>query len=77
MNIINIIDKGGLVNGQRRPFSARLKSDAKVKHLYKRRGRKTTGVITDQAVMPSNISDPLRLVCCLYPETVDTHSEAA
>jgi hypothetical protein len=43
-------------------FVTRLKSNAKIKYLHKRRGRKAAGVTVDQTILLGSISQPLRLV---------------
>jgi hypothetical protein len=50
-------------------FVTRLKCNARIKYLHKRRGRKATGVNNDQAILLGNIPQPLRLVCYCDPET--------
>ena len=50
-------------------FVTRLKCNAKIKYLHKRRGRKATGVTNDQVILLGNIPKPLRLVCYCDPET--------
>ena len=50
-------------------FVTRLKSNAKVKYLQKRWGRKAAGVTNDRAILLGTIPDPLRLVCYQDPET--------
>lgn len=50
-------------------FVTRLKSNAKIKFLRKRRGRKATGVTADQAILLGNIPQPLRFVGYRDPET--------
>ena len=50
-------------------FVTRLKCNAKIKYLHKRRGRKAAGVTVDRAIMLGNIPQPLRMVCYLDSET--------
>ena len=50
-------------------FVTRVKNNAKIKHLHKRRGRKAAGVTNDQAIMLGDIPEPLRMVCYQDPET--------
>lgn len=50
-------------------FVTRLKSNAKIKYLRKRRGRKAAGVTVDQTILLGSISQPLRLVGYCDQET--------
>jgi hypothetical protein len=50
-------------------FVTRLKCNARIKYLHKRRGRKATGVNNDQTILLGNIPQPLRLVGYCDPET--------
>jgi hypothetical protein len=50
-------------------FVTRLKSNADIKYLLKRRGRKSPGVTNDQQIMLKGISDPLRLIAYTDAET--------
>jgi hypothetical protein len=50
-------------------FVTCLKSNAKIKCLRKRRGRKAAGVTADQTILLGNISQPLRMVGYCDPET--------
>jgi len=50
-------------------FVTRLKSNARVKYLHKRRGRKAVGVTGDRAILLGDIPEPLRMVCYQDPET--------
>jgi len=50
-------------------FVTRLKRNAKITALHKRRGRKAAGIKTDQAILLGNIAQPLRMVCYTDPET--------
>jgi transposase len=50
-------------------FVTRLKSNAKIKYLRKRSGRKAEGVLDDQAILLGNIPQPLRMVNYRDPET--------
>ena len=50
-------------------FVTRLKSNARIKHLHKRPGRKAAGVSVDQTILLGSIPTPLRMVCYLDPET--------
>jgi len=50
-------------------FVTRLKSNAKIKHLRKRRGRKAAGITADQTILLGNIPHPLRMVGYCDPET--------
>lgn len=50
-------------------FVTRLKSNADVKYLLKRAGRKSRGVTNDQQIKLKKIADPLRLVACTDLET--------
>ena len=50
-------------------FVTRLKSNAKIQLLEKRRGRKAKGVNVDRTIMLGNIVEPLRMVTFQDPET--------
>ena len=50
-------------------FVTRLKGNARVKCLRKRRGRKAAGITADQIVLLGNIPQPLRMVGYCDPET--------
>ena len=50
-------------------FVTRLKRNAKIKFLDKRRGRKPQGVSQDRRIMLGNIPTPLRMVCFHDVET--------
>jgi len=50
-------------------FVTRLKSNAKIQLLEKRRGRKAKGVSIDRSIKLGNISKPLRMVTYQDPET--------
>jgi hypothetical protein len=50
-------------------FVTRLKSNARIKYLHKRRGRKSPGVTRDQTILLGTIPNPLRLVCYQDQET--------
>lgn len=50
-------------------FVTRLKSNAKIQPLQKRRGRKAKGVNVDRTIMLGNIVEPLRMVTYQDPET--------
>jgi len=50
-------------------FVTRLKSNADIKYLLKRRGRKSSGVTNDQQIMLNGVSDPLRLVAYTDSDT--------
>jgi len=50
-------------------FVTRLKRNARLKYLHKRRGRKAAGITGDQAILLGNIPSPLRMVSYLDPET--------
>ena len=50
-------------------FVTRLKSNAKIGLLEKRRGRKAKGVSVDRTIKLGNISEPLRMVRYQDPET--------
>lgn len=50
-------------------FVTRLKCNAKIEYLGKRRGRKAAGITLDQSIFLGNILQPLRLVGYLDPET--------
>lgn len=50
-------------------FVTRLKSNAEIEYLQKRSGRRSTGIINDQQIKLKRISDPLRLVVYIDPET--------
>lgn len=50
-------------------FVTRLKSNAKVEYLRKRRGRKAEGITDDRAILLGNIPEPLRMVKYRDPET--------
>jgi Transposase DDE domain/Domain of unknown function (DUF4372) len=50
-------------------FVTRLKCNAKIKYLRKRRGRKAAGITVDQTILLGDISQPLRLVGYRDPES--------
>jgi hypothetical protein len=50
-------------------FVSRLKSNADVKYLLKRPGRKSPGITTDQTIGLKGVEKPLRLVSYTDPET--------
>ena len=50
-------------------FVSRLKSNAKIDLLVKRRGRKAKGINVDQTIKLGNISEPLRMITYQDPET--------
>jgi IS4 transposase len=50
-------------------FVTRLKSNAKIKCLRKRRGRKAAEITADQTILLGNIPQPLRMVGYCDPET--------
>jgi len=50
-------------------FVTRLKSNAQIELLEKRRGRKTKGVSVDRTIKLGNIAEPLRMVTYQDPET--------
>ena len=50
-------------------FVTRLKSNAKIKYLRKRRGRKAEGITVDRTILLGDIPETLRMVCYLDPET--------
>ena len=50
-------------------FVTRLKSNAKIELLEKRRGRKAKGVSVDRTIKLGNITEPLRMVSYQDPET--------
>jgi hypothetical protein len=50
-------------------FVTRLKSNARIKYLRKRSGRKASGITVDRTIMLGNIPQPLRLVGYIDPET--------
>ena len=50
-------------------FVTRLKSNARIKYLRKRSGRKAKGITVDRTIMLGNIPQPLRLVGYIDPET--------
>jgi len=50
-------------------FVTRLKSNAKIEPLIKRRGRKAKGVNIDQTIKLGNISEPLRMITYQDPES--------
>jgi len=50
-------------------FVTRLKGNARIEYLRKRRGRKAAGITADQTILLGNISQPLRMVSYCDPET--------
>jgi IS4 transposase len=50
-------------------FVTRLKSNARIKYLRKRSGRKAKGITLDRTIMLGDIPHPVRLVGYIDPET--------
>ena len=50
-------------------FVTRLKSNARIKYLRKRSGRKAKGITVDRTILLGNIPQPLRLVAYIDSET--------
>ena len=50
-------------------FVTRLKSNARIKYLRKRSGRKAKGITVDRTILLGNIQQPLRMVAYIDPET--------